>query len=306
MAVINNTVYEIKKQVEVTNLMQLIDLNGTKKNFQSDFVVSVNEPNKNVNICVINQNQLDNGEFDFEQSENGKYSRRVIYKKNQHLNHYIALKKLTNDTDNVTCSLVVQLQELESEEDPRGDMRDPREVMRDMRDPREVMRDPRGDMRDPREVMRDPRGDMRDPRGDVRDPRGDMRDPRGDMIDPRGDMRDPRGDMIDLRGDMRDMRDMRDPREDMTGYEDDVPQTPNTSPIFKSVGYSLNSMNNDKKNELRDKLYKLSETENYKLTNTNLSENKSENKSGPNAYLILGVICFVLFGYFFYVKKIKK
>mgnify|MGYP000406502642 CR=1 FL=1 len=31
---VNNMVYEIKKQIDVTNLMQLIDINGTKKNLE--------------------------------------------------------------------------------------------------------------------------------------------------------------------------------------------------------------------------------------------------------------------------------
>jgi hypothetical protein len=111
----------------------------------------------------------------------------------------------------------------------------------------------------------------------------------------RGDMRDMRGDMRDVRGDMRgDMRDSID----VENYEN-IPQPPNTTPEIKPVGYSLNNMTDDNKNELRDKLYKLSETENYRLAN-------GENKSGSNVYLIVGVVCFLLFGYFFYIKKIKK
>lgn len=105
-----NKTYEIKKSITCTNLMQLIDLNGTRKNFQSEFVVQSITPNQPFNACVITQDQLDNGDVKFETCSNGKFARRVSYQNNKHLNHYIAIKS-TDNTEN-ECSVVVRLTEL--------------------------------------------------------------------------------------------------------------------------------------------------------------------------------------------------
>lgn len=105
-----NKTYEIKKTITCTNLMQLIDLNGTRKNFQSEFVVQSVKPNQPFNACVITQDQLDNGELQFETCNNGKFARRVSYQNNKHLNHYIAIK--SSDSGETECSVVVRLTEL--------------------------------------------------------------------------------------------------------------------------------------------------------------------------------------------------
>lgn len=105
-----NKTYEIKKTITCTNLMQLIDLNGTRKNFQSEFVVQSAKPNQPFNACVITQDQLDNGELQFETCSNGKFARRVSYQNNKHLNHYIAIK--SSDSSEIECSVVVRLTEL--------------------------------------------------------------------------------------------------------------------------------------------------------------------------------------------------
>lgn len=218
---VDNTVYEVKKRISATNLMQLIDINGTKKNFQSDFVITLEEPIKKISVCVINQNQLDNGDFDFEETENGRYNRRVVYKKNQQLNHYIAIKKHHSDKspDNINCDVIIHLQELEP----------------------------------------------------------------------------------------------------------DVPSSPlSTKPPLSSHELNPNSnlnseMPEDHKNMLREKLQKLSDDDeylSYKLKEKYKKEN-FENKPAPsqntqniennkNLYLIVGSICILLFGYLFYIKKIKK
>jgi hypothetical protein len=218
---VDNTVYEVKKRISATNLMQLIDINGTKKNFQSDFVITLEEPIKKISVCVINQNQLDNGDFDFEETENGRYNRRVIYKKNQQLNHYIAIKKHHSDKspDNINCDVIIHLQELEP----------------------------------------------------------------------------------------------------------DIPSSPvSTKPPLPSPELNPNSnlnseMPEDHKNMLREKLQKLSDDDeylSYKLKEKYKKEN-FENKHVPsqntqniennkNLYLIIGSICILLFGYLFYIKKIKK
>jgi len=114
-------IYEVKKDISVDSVMQLIDLNGTSPNFQSDFVVSMKDPSQNILVCVVNQDELDNGEINFERSEGGKYARRVTFCENKHLNHFIACKKDPSDKseNNVECNVVVHLKKLPAKkEDP--------------------------------------------------------------------------------------------------------------------------------------------------------------------------------------------
>lgn len=108
------TIYEVKKELSVSNIMQLIDLNGTKKNFQSQFILETTDPSKKISVCVVNQDELDNGKINFEETERGKYSRRVTYQNDKHVNHYIALKKHPEDKDesNVDCLLIIHMKEL--------------------------------------------------------------------------------------------------------------------------------------------------------------------------------------------------
>jgi hypothetical protein len=93
--------------------MQLIDLNGTKKNFQSEFIFQTENPSKNVNICVLNQEELDNGIIKFEETQRGKYSKRITYQNDTHINHYIAVRKLPEDKDEkINASIVIHMKEL--------------------------------------------------------------------------------------------------------------------------------------------------------------------------------------------------
>jgi hypothetical protein len=107
-------VLELKTKVEVDKSMKLIDINGKKINFQSDCIVqsSSKEP---FQIAIVNQEELDNGQINFEMF-NKSFSRRVRYESenNEHVNHYIAFKKLKNDNDEKTipCDIVIRLKEL--------------------------------------------------------------------------------------------------------------------------------------------------------------------------------------------------
>jgi hypothetical protein len=107
-------IYEVKKDISVDSVMQLIDLNGTSPNFQSDFVISMKDPSQNILVCVVNQDELDNGDIKFEKSEGGKYARRVTFCENKHLNHFIACKKNPSDKseNNIECNVVVHLKRL--------------------------------------------------------------------------------------------------------------------------------------------------------------------------------------------------
>lgn len=103
--------YEVRKTIVCTNHMQLIDLNGTRKNFQSDFIVQTTKPNQTFKACVITQDQLDNGDIQFETCT-GKFARRVTYQQNKHLNHYIAIRNSPEDDSEPECSVVARLTEL--------------------------------------------------------------------------------------------------------------------------------------------------------------------------------------------------
>ena len=107
-------VYESSKELSVSNIMQLIDLNGTKKNFQSQFILQTTDLSKKISICVVNQDELDSGKIKFEETEGGKYSRRVTFQNEKHINHYIAVKKHPDDKEdsNVDCLLVIHMKEL--------------------------------------------------------------------------------------------------------------------------------------------------------------------------------------------------
>ena len=110
------TVFEIKKIIEVNKTMNLLDLNGSKINFQSEFIITAKDSSKNYSATVVNQEELDQGTFNFENSVEGKFTRKVIFQDNKHQNHFVAIKKLSNDrsTDPIICDVVITLQELPS------------------------------------------------------------------------------------------------------------------------------------------------------------------------------------------------
>lgn len=101
-------IYEVKKAVTLTPNMQLIDLNGSRQNFQSDVVARTTKPNQSFRACIVNQEQLDNGEISFETSDNGKYARRVTFQDDRMVNHYLAIK----GEEGTECSVVVRLREM--------------------------------------------------------------------------------------------------------------------------------------------------------------------------------------------------
>lgn len=110
---------ELKTSIEVEKSMKLIDINGKKINFQSDCIVKGN-PKNPFKIAIVNQNELDNGDINFEVCS-GNFSRRVTYESadNEHLNHYIAFKKMPNDENPVKAEVIVQLTELQMDLAPK-------------------------------------------------------------------------------------------------------------------------------------------------------------------------------------------
>ena len=187
--------FEVNKDMELTSMMQLVDLNGTMVNFQSDFTITTPD---DVLVAIVNQQQLDNGELQFDKA--GKsYSRRVTYQENEHQNHYIAIKSLPSQT--AKCHVTIRLRELpplatrkkhselnslNDREDRRVRFQDDVNVSRDMaRDmnreaPRDMNRDMTRDMN--RDMTRDmnreaPRDMSREPRS-TRDTSRETRDTR--------------------------------------------------------------------------------------------------------------------------------
>lgn len=109
-------VMELKTTIEVEKSMKLVDINGKKINFCSECIVTPtsNEP---FYIAIVNQNDLDNGDINFEVCK-GVFSRRVTYESvdDEHINHYIVFKKLPSTDENklIKPNIIVRLTELDN------------------------------------------------------------------------------------------------------------------------------------------------------------------------------------------------
>lgn len=108
---------EVKTKVEVDKTMKLIDMNGKKISFRSECIVKPNNPNDKFYIAIVNQNDLDGGNINFEVLDK-EYKRRITYESEdgQHLNHYIVMKKMPNNSTEapILCDVIVRLTELET------------------------------------------------------------------------------------------------------------------------------------------------------------------------------------------------
>lgn len=108
-------VLELKTTIEVEKSMKLVDINGKKINFRSECIVTPtsDEP---FYIAIVNQNDLDNGNVNFEVCKGG-FSRRVTYESedDEHINHYIAFKKMpsTDEKKLIKPNVIVRLTELD-------------------------------------------------------------------------------------------------------------------------------------------------------------------------------------------------
>ena len=114
---------ELKTKVEIDKSIKLIDINGKKISFQSDCFIKPNNPNDTFYVAIVNQNDLDQGAINFDIFDQAKegitYKRRITYESQdgEHLNHYIALKKLPkNMTEQpIQAEVIVRLTELQSQ-----------------------------------------------------------------------------------------------------------------------------------------------------------------------------------------------
>jgi hypothetical protein len=271
-------VFEVNKDMDLTSIMQLVDLNGTMVNFQSDFTIT--SPGE-ISVAIVNQHQLDNGEIQFEKVS-GSYSRRITYQENVHQNHFLALKS----NPPTTCHITIRLKEL------------PQNAMRRKTNERDIDTDERRvrfqeDATAPRDMRADKPRDMRtDVSRDMgRDMGRDMRSTEA----PRDMGRDMRTDVSrDMGRDMRTdvSRDMG--RDNMrTEAPRDTPRASMPSTLEPSV-----------KQELHDQLEQLYQKEDYADPTP---DTKPPTPKHHNPYYFVGIICITLFvllmSYKFLIKK---
>jgi len=277
-------VFEVNKDMDLTSIMQLVDLNGTMVNFQTDFTIT--SPGE-ISVAIVNQHQLDNGEIHFEKVS-GSYSRRITYQENVHQNHFLGLKS----NPPTTCHITIRLKEL------------PLNSVRRKTHERDIDNDERrvrfqDDATAPRDTRSDKSRDMG--RTDVSLDMG--RDMRTDATRDMGrDMRTdaPRDMGRDMRTDVsRDMgRDMgRDMRTDVSrdmGRDTPTPRASMPSTLEPSV-----------KQELHDQLEQLYQKEDYADNPT--PDDKTPPPKHHNPYYFVGIICITLFvlmmSYKFLIKK---
>ncbi len=107
-------VYEVDKEIKVNSVMQLIDINGSKVNFQSDCLVNSSVPTSKILVAIVNQDELDNGNIKFELiEETGKYARRVSFQENVKKNHFICIKKHPSEPlEEIDCTVLIRMKEL--------------------------------------------------------------------------------------------------------------------------------------------------------------------------------------------------
>lgn len=113
-------VYKVKEDIQIQgNKMSLVDLNGSQRNFETKFQVSTDSNSRYV-VAIVSQDELDNGDFQFESCEtDGTFSRKIIRQDDNHINYFIAIKRHPEDTElpPITCHIVKQLRELPANED---------------------------------------------------------------------------------------------------------------------------------------------------------------------------------------------
>ena len=113
----NSDTLELKTIIEVDKSMKLIDINGKKISFKSDCFVKPKNPNDIFKIAIVNQNDLDNGTINFENFNGKLFKRRVTYESEdgEHVNHYIAFKKMPTDVseNTISCEVIIRLTELD-------------------------------------------------------------------------------------------------------------------------------------------------------------------------------------------------
>jgi hypothetical protein len=107
---------ELKKIYVLTNREQLIDLNDVTVNFDIWFKVeSTNK--KDFMAAIIDQNLLDENNYEYKSSINGEFEGQVIANKNKDfINYYLILKSIDNEPCEVAVTLKKEIIENLDEE----------------------------------------------------------------------------------------------------------------------------------------------------------------------------------------------
>jgi|UniRef100_A0A6C0J3Z2 hypothetical protein len=82
----------MNKTVKIGPTQTLFDLNGQTTNFNIDFSIKSSIPNTDFYCVVVDQSSLDNGEYNFQQSNAGEIGGNIVYDKNIYQNFVICLK----------------------------------------------------------------------------------------------------------------------------------------------------------------------------------------------------------------------
>ena len=113
--------FKIEEDVEAKGKkISLLDLNGTKSNFETKFHIT-GQPGARYVVAIVSQDDLDNGNFNFEMSEpDGSFSRKIIRQDPEHQNYFIAIKRHP-DADGgpegvIKLHVIKQLRELPANE----------------------------------------------------------------------------------------------------------------------------------------------------------------------------------------------
>ena len=112
----NSIMSELKKIYVLTNREQLIDLNDVTVNFDIWFKVeSINK--KDFMAAIIDQNLLDENNYEYKSSINGEFEGQVIANKNKDfINYYLILKSIDNEPCEVAVTLKKEIIENLDEE----------------------------------------------------------------------------------------------------------------------------------------------------------------------------------------------
>jgi hypothetical protein len=280
---------EINKEIEVTPMMQLIDLNGTIVNFQTEFTISTE--NDNILVAIVNQPQLDHGDFDFEPIKN-TFARRITYQDNIHQNHYLAIKCEQGKTGK--CKIISQIKPLPviKKRDKNVHFeRDPKEDVNQYVDKQTVPRlsTPIGNERQPSQRMTP----LQDP--EHRAPqRMAPQDPDHRAFQRMAPPQDPEHRAPQRMAPPQEQRNLPDPR--MSSQDPRMNHAPERGQ--REETHDVHKLSPTIKQEIHDQLADLCQKENY-MERDHKDDHKDEHKDEHkpkkmNLYYIVGIVCLLI------------
>lgn len=89
----------------LSNTIQLVDINHNIPNFKAQFMIS-SQSNTPFEAVVVNQDQVDNNDFEFQNSsESGTFGGEIVLDGEEHDSYYIAMKSNEENIVNVNIQL---------------------------------------------------------------------------------------------------------------------------------------------------------------------------------------------------------